>query len=174
MKNIFILLILAFTTIAIFGQAKINYKVFYSENLENEGLKIQISFTSKKASDSTSFHYSNEVWGETNLINCLRIDTKENPNYRFKIIADNNRVVVYHPKEKNISFSYRIIQDLKDESPKSKNRPLLQKEYFHILGQSLFAVPEEIFEEKVEDPKIIANIEWLNFPQNFVIHNTFG
>lgn len=172
MKNIFILLIL--TTTLTFGQSRIKYKVFYSDKIENEGLEIQISFTSKKASDSTYFQYSNKVWGETNLINCLKLIQKENPKYFFKIVADSNRIVVYHPKEKNISFSYHIIQDIKEESPKSKYRPLLQKNYFHILGQSLFVVPEEIFEDNIDDPKIIADIEWLNFPENFIIHNTFG
>lgn len=156
------------------GQTKINYKVFYSGNLQNDGLKIQVSFSSKKVSDSTCFQYSNEVWGETNLTNCLKLIQKENPKYTFKILSDSNRIVVYHPKEKNISFSYHIIQDVKEENPKSKNRPLLQEKYFHILGQSFFAVPEEIFEGKIADPKIIVSIEWLNFPEKFIIHNTFG
>ncbi|ADQ81668.1 peptidase [Riemerella anatipestifer] len=174
MKKGLIFLILILTISLSFGQTKVNYKVFYSENLQNEGLKIKVSFSSKKASDSTYFQYSNEVWGETNLTNCLKLVEKENPKYKFKIVADSSRIVVYHPKEKSISFSYRIIQDIKEEGFKSGYRPILQKEYFHILGQSLFIVPEEIFDGKIDDPKITANIEWLNFPKNFLIHNTFG
>lgn len=174
MKNIFILLILTLTTTLTIGQTKINYKVFYSGNIENEGLKIQVSFSLKKASDSTYFYYFNEVWGETNLTNCLKFVQIENPTYTFKIVADSNRIVVYHPKAKNISFSYHITQDIKEENPEARYRPLLQKEYFHILGQSFFAVPEKIFDDKIDDPKIIANIEWLNFPKNYIIHNTFG
>ncbi|WP_298223671.1 M1 family aminopeptidase [Flavobacterium sp.] len=174
MKNVLLLLIFTFTSALTFGQTKIHYKVFYTDQIEHEGLKIEISFTSKKATDSTYFQYSNEVWGETNLTNCLKLIQEENPKYAFKIVADSNRIVVYHPKEKNIRFSYHIIQDLKEESPKSKNRPLLQKNYFHILGQSLFVIPEEIFESNIDDPEIIADIEWLNFPKNFIIHNTFG
>ena len=115
MKNIFILLLLTLMTTLTFGQTKINYKIFYSDNLQNEGLKIQVLFSSKKASDSTYFRYSNEVWGETNLTNCLILIEKENPKYTFKILADSNRIVVYHPHEKNISFSYHIIQDIKEE-----------------------------------------------------------
>jgi hypothetical protein len=38
MKNIFILLLLTLTTTLTFGQTKINYKIFYSDNLQNEGL----------------------------------------------------------------------------------------------------------------------------------------
>lgn len=169
-----IIQILLLFPLFVFGQTKVNYKIFHSDNLQNDGLKVQVSFTAKKKSDSTYFYYSNEVWGETNLVNCLKLIPKENLNYSFKVVADSNRIVVYHPKQKNISFSYRIIQDTKNESTKSNNRPLLQKDYFHILGQSLFAVPEEAFNGKTNDPKIIANIKWLNFPENFVIHNTFG
>lgn len=174
MKNIFILLVVILKITFTFGQTKINYKVFYSSNLQNEGLKIQVSFSSKKATDSTSFRFYNETWGQNNLTNCLKLIQKENPKYTFKIVADSNRIVVYHPKEKNISFSYHIVQDVKDESSGPKFRPLLQKEYFHILGQSLFVVPEAILKNGNDDPEIIANIEWLHFPDNFIIHNTFG
>ncbi|WP_260393390.1 hypothetical protein [Riemerella anatipestifer] len=101
MKKSLIFLILILTISLSFGQTKVNYKVFYSENLQNEGLKIQVSFYSKKASDSTYFQYSNEVWGETNLTNCLKFIEKENPKYKFKIVADSSSsIVVYHPKEK--------------------------------------------------------------------------
>ena len=174
MKNILILLLLTLTITLTFGQTKINYKIFYSDNLQNEGLKIQVLFSSKKASDSTYFRYSNEVWGETNLTNCLILIEKENPKYTFKILADSNRIVVYHPHEKNISFSYHIVQDIKEENHKARYRPQLRINYFNILGQSLFVVPEEIIEPNIEDPQIIADIEWVNFPKSFIIHNTFG
>ncbi|QNM84556.1 peptidase [Polaribacter pectinis] len=160
--------------LTLLGQANIDYKVFYSDNLEKDGLKVQISFTSKKVSDSTYFRYSNQFWGETNLLNCLKIIQKENPSYTFKVIADENRIVVYHPESKNISFTYHIIQDIKSIGSKAKNRPLVQDNYFHVLGESLFIVPEELYEEDVNDPEIIVNIKWLNFPKDFVIHNTFG
>lgn len=166
-----LLILLPFVT---FGQTKINYKVFYSDKLESEGLKIQVSFQAKKISDSTYFHFSNEVWGETNLINCLKFLQDENPNYKFKIIPDSNRIVIYHPKGKTVNFFYHIIQDDKRESPRSKNRPIVKKEYFHILGQSLFTAPEEVFDTNEDNPKIKASIEWVNFPAQFKIHNTFA
>ena len=174
MKTIFLFIDLLLTATLTFGQTNINYKVLYTDKIGKEGLKIEVSFTPKKISDSTYFHYSNEVWGETNLVNCLNFHQKENINYSFKIVPDSNRIVVYHPNVKNIRFTYHIIQDSKDENPKSRNRQRVQKEFFHILGQSLFMVPEEIFESNIDDPKITANIEWVNFPKNFIIHNTFG
>lgn len=113
LKNLILLLL----PVLAIGQTKINYQVFYSDKLENEGLKIQVAYTSKKAADSTYFYYSNKVWGQNNLTNCLKFIESENPKYRFKIVADSNRIVVYHPKVKNINFSYHIIQDIKDKGP---------------------------------------------------------
>ncbi|HHB51679.1 MAG TPA: peptidase, partial [Saprospiraceae bacterium] len=120
MKIIKVLLLLPFFS---FGQSEIDYKVFYSNNLKNEGLKVQITFNAKTAKDSTYFRYSDLVWGEKNLINCLRLIQTENSNYTFKVIPNSSRIVVYHPKARNSSFSYHIIQDMKAESPKAKNRP---------------------------------------------------
>ena len=168
-----ILVLLSIPLISL-GQAKIKYKVFFQEDMENEGLRIQVDFTSKKVSDSTYFHYSNQVWGENNLTYCLKLLQKENPGYTFKIESDINRIVVYHPKSNDIRFSYHIIQDFEYENPKPRNRPLLQQTYFHILGESLFTIPEEIIEEDINDPKIVVSIEWLNFPKDYLIHNTFG
>jgi len=160
--------------LAVVGQNKIDYKIHYAKPLEQEGLRVEVSYRLKKAADSTYFHYSNEVWGEQQLTNCLRFVTDENPGYRFKIVADSNRVVVYHPKGTSLHFCYRVWQDVKQQSPKSRNRPIVNDQYFHILGQSLFAVPEAVFESATENPKIKARIEWVDFPKDFVIHNTFG
>lgn len=171
MKKIIILVLFPFI---IFGQSKVNYKIFYNDNIEQNGLKIQISINLEKLADSTYFYYSNEVWGETNLTNCLKFIKADNPKYDFKVVSDSNRVVVYHPKEKKISFAYHIVQDIKEKSPKARSRPILEKDFFHILGKSLFIVPEQLSDSKIEDPEIVATIEWENFPIDYKIHNTFG
>lgn len=173
-KFVIIFLILSLFPWLGFGQTKVSYKVHYSGDFEEKGLRVQTEFISKKASDSTYFHFSNDVWGQTNLMNCLQFDPNENPNYHFRIDKDSNRIIVHHPKGKKINFSYRIKQDFIDNDPKSLNRPLVKNNYFHILGQSLFAVPEAVFDGGQEDPAISARIEWLNFPESFKIHNTFG
>lgn len=169
-----ITILLASLSLITFGQSKVNYKLIYNDNLEKNGLKVTISFTPKKVSDSTYFHFSNEVWGENNLTNCLKFIKAENPKFKFKIVSDSNRIVVYHPKLKDISFSYHVIQDIKEKSTRSRNRPILQKEFFHILGESLFIMPEEIFESNSNDPTINASLEWENFPAEYKIHNTFA
>ncbi len=175
MKNLTLKFLFVFLFIPILSSAqiKVNYKVFYHNKLEDEGLKITLSYNLKKASDSTYFHYSNDVWGQKNIMNCLKIIEKDNPNLKFKIVSDSNRIVVYHPKTKKISFTYRILQDAKETSSAS-NRPRVKNNFFHILGQSLFVVPEDAYHLKIQPANIEANIEWTDFPNDFKIHNTFG
>jgi len=167
-------LIIILLPIFAFGQTNINYKIHYADKPESEGLKVQVSFKSKKAADSTYFNFPNEVWGETNLTNCLEILKTDNPGYTFKIVADSNRIVVYHPKTNTVSFAYRIKQDHQDNDDKSLCRPKIKHNYFHVLGHSLFAVPEMILGDNGGNPKLLVNIEWVGFPDDFKIHNTFG
>jgi predicted metalloprotease with PDZ domain len=159
--------------IAANAQSKVDYKICYSENLEKEGLKVQVTCKLKEAADSTCFHFSEEVWGEKDLSRSLRFTDKDNPGKRFKLIPETNTIVVYHPLSKELSFCYHVKQDHEDDV-KTLCRPKIKNNYFHILGHSLFAVPEQIFDDGARDPDIQVNIEWLGFPESFRIHNTFG
>jgi len=170
LKNILLLCI----PILSFGQLKVNYKVFYAGNMASEGIKIQVSFQSKTAQDSTFFHYSNEVWGQENLTDCFQALQSENPGYTFRIIPDSNRIVVHHPRSKKISFFYRIRQDYQGDSLELIYRPRIRNNHFHILGENLFPVPEAVFESKAENHEFTPTIEWIGFPGDYVIHNTFG
>ena len=173
LKKVTIYFFLFFLFQTSIAQHRIDYNIFYSQNVENEGLKIQVKFKSKKAKDFTYFHYANEVWGETDLSKCIEFIKSDNPTYKFKIVPDSSRIVIYHPKARNIDFIYRLKQDYKTESIKALNRPRVKNNFFHVLGQSLFMVPEEIF-EKENNPKVKATIEWIGFPDGFKIHNSFG
>lgn len=142
--------------------------------METEGIKVLVRYDAKKATDSTYFHYSNSFWGEDSLMKCLRIIKEDNPGLAFKMVPDSNRIVVYHPKQKTIRFTYRIIQDYTEKIRETPNRPRLKNNYFHILGQSLFTVPEVVFEKPNSPPELSVEIEWMNFPSNYTLHNTFG
>jgi predicted metalloprotease with PDZ domain len=149
------------------------YQVHHSKNMSKSGLKITVTATLPKASDSSYFHYSNALWGEDNLFQCLS-EFKGSKGYRFKLVPDSNRIVVYHPNTTTVSFSYVVKQDYPGNSRSVFARPRLQASFFHILGQSLFTVPETIFESGEDDPEIEVNIDWIGFPKDFVIHNMLG
>jgi predicted metalloprotease with PDZ domain len=170
MKYLFVIF---FFPSILFAQVNVQYQVFYAENMATEGLKIKMTFQQKKATDSTYFHFSNQVWGQDSLLNCFKTLANENPKYTFKLIPDSNRIVVYHPKSKEIAFYYRIKQDYIGEPLEKINRPRIRADHFHILGESMFTVPEEVFESKVENHELSVTIDWIDFPEKYVIHNTF-
>lgn len=170
MKTLFLLPLL---TIQAFAQQTISYKVFYSPEMAKEGLKVEVHFTPDKPSDSTYFHYSNEVWGEKNIMNSLSGFEGATKKYRFRMDKDSNRIVVTHPGAKDLRFSYRIKQDHAD-SPMVFSRPRVQNEFFHILGESLFTVPESVFVNLKDDPKTNVTIEWIGFPESYTLHNMFA
>lgn len=171
MKTILLFISTAFSAIS-FAQTKVNYNVFYSSNIENEGLKVELKYKTKKAQDSIYFHYTNSGWGEENLFNCLQILENENPSLSFNFIPDSNRIVVHYPKSKKVTLNYRIHQDYPGDSLNIVDRPRMSNDYFHIHGRELFVVPEEMTD--TEDRIIEATINWVDFPTNYVIHNTFA
>lgn len=170
MRSILLFLI---CTVPFLGQSQVsvNYSVFYSPTILEDGLKVELNYKTKKAQDSIYLHYSNQVWGEQDLFNCLHILETENPNLTFSTVPDSNRIVVHYPKSKMLQFVYRIKQDFVGDSIDITNRPRMNNAYFHILGEELFVVPEDVFYEK--ERRIHANISWVGFPSDYVIHNTF-
>lgn len=168
--SLFVLSLIAFFSGA---ATEVKYQVHYSKNMPKSGLKITVTITLPQASDSTYFHYSNELWGEENLFQCLS-EFKGSKGYRFRLVPDSNRIVVYHPNAATVSFSYVIKQDYPGNSRSIFSRPRLQPTFFHILGQSMFSVPELLFEDNVEDPEMEATIDWVGFPKDFVLHNMLG
>jgi predicted metalloprotease with PDZ domain len=168
MQKLLLLLLPAFS----FAQSKVNYTVFYNEKMAVNGMQIAVSFALPKAADSTYLQYSDEVWGEKNISKCIKTLHSKHQDYRFKIMADSNRIIIYHQRTKKIDFDYTIKQDYEGDSTNIFSRPRIKNEYFHVLGQSLFIVPE--FIATSPKPALVANIVWNGFPEKYAIHNMFG
>lgn len=141
--------------------------------MAKEGLKVEVQFTADSPADSTYFQYSNELWGENDIMNALSGFEGATKKYRFRMDKDSNRIVVIHPGVKDLRFSYRIKQDHADDQM-IFSRPRVQNNFFHILGQSLFTVPESLFVHSEDDPEIKVHIEWVGFPESYTLHNMFG
>ena len=138
MKILLLISAICFFNFSTFTQVKVNYSVHYSNNLQKDGLKIALNYTTKKAQDSIYLHYSNNVWGETDMFNCLEILHIENPSMQFQLVPDSNRIIVHYPKSKSITFTYRIHQDFIGDSLELTNRPRMNNSFFHVLGEELF------------------------------------
>lgn len=169
-KLLLLLLLLPFYN---FGQDRIKYDVYYTENLASDGLKIQLTYRHKHAVDSTLFYYNDEGWGEVDLFNSLQLLKTDNPTLTIKEDRENQTITVYHPKSKKVVLVYRIKQDYEEPNYNAGFRPIVHDEYFHILGHSLFVIPEYFVTEEFMD-KVNLTITWNNFPIEFKIHNNFG
>ncbi|WP_400193299.1 hypothetical protein [Hymenobacter sp. B81] len=156
------------------AQSRADYQVHYAPRLSQEGLRVQVSVRLPRAADSTSFHYASHVWGEDNLQRCLTGLAGENPQYRFRLVPDSSRVVVYHPHGKSVRFSYRVKQDQPRYNEQVFNRPYVADTYFHVLGESLFMVPESALRGPEPDPEFAADIRWVGFPAGYTLHNTLS
>lgn len=140
------LLFLVLLPFGVISQNKISYNVYYDEQLGNNGLKVEVNFTAKKATDSTVFHYSNQVWGQDSLFKSLLLPESENSSVSFQTNPEKDELIVYHPKGKKIQFTYRIKQDYKEPDYYIVSRPRVNDTFFYVLGQSLFMVPKAFTE----------------------------
>lgn len=137
-KLIFLISILPFMA---YSQNKISYKVYYDENLAKNGLKVQVDYTLKKASDTLSFYYANENRGENDLFKNLVLLQEENLGMKYEIKPENNKIKFHQKKGTQFSMVYHIKQDFTDPNYKIFNRPRINNTFFHVLGKSLFMAP---------------------------------
>lgn len=156
-----------------FSQNKISYKVYYDGNLAKNGLKVQVDYTLKKASDTLSFYYANESWGEKDLFKNLAIVKEENPDITFEITPESNKIKIQKKKGTEFSLIYHIKQDFTDPNYKIFNRPRINNTFFHVLGKNLFMVPFS-FTKTPDEVEFEFSVEWINFPEKFKLHNNFA
>ncbi|WP_153393146.1 M1 family aminopeptidase [Chryseobacterium vaccae] len=170
-QKLFLLLLIL--PLSVYAQNKISYKVYYGKNAEQDGLKVQVDYTGKNSSQVTDFYYSNENWGEKDLFKCLILRQEDNPEIRFEMQPEKDLVKIHHKNSKKVSFTYRIKQDFEDPNHRIFNRPRIKNHFFHVLGKNLFVVPKS-FTEMPDDQKFEFSVEWIGFPADFKIHNTFA
>ena len=174
MKKWLFHLCLAWISFQASGQTQIQYTVFYEAPLEKNGLKVQLEYVHKKATDSTQLYYRNRIWSESDIYKSLSIRADENRGMRVEADTLNNRIMVHHPKSKRFTFTYRIKQDYTEPDYQTYYRPRIHNEFFHVLGQTLFMVPIEFATTANMNNLLDVQVKWVNFPEGFKIHNTFA
>lgn len=161
-------------TLGVSGQTKIRYTVFYDDSLEQNGLKVELDYTAKEATDTSMLYYRNRVWGENDIYNCLKFRPEDNPGMWIKTDPEHHSIRVAHEKSKRLRLTYRIKQDYREPSYDIFNRPRVHNHYFHVLGQSLFMVPMRFAATERQDEQLDVQVDWTGFPETFKIHNTFA
>ena len=136
-------------------------------------LQVQLNFKPEQIG-ITKLHYQDQSWGQDSLFNVLSNFKLLDIEGTITTNRDSGWIVLKHPKNlESIRFQYYIHQDT-DPPLISKNfyRPIIQKNYFHLFGPNLFVLPLQAVAS--ETRLLNIDISWDNFPNDFVIHNSFG
>ncbi len=105
----------------------------------------------------------------TNLFRCIQNIGVEPINGAVQFAGDSSSIWIQHAPGQELTLHYELIQDFPGENVSMRNgfRPVLQREWFHVLGNCLFLFPQGWQQYDVE-------LDWTGFPESWTLHNSFG
>lgn len=145
---------------------------------DNEAkLKIKVSFKGDK-SGLTKIALPNEFAGQNNLFKAVNNLKVLNPNTRITNTEKPEIKTITHLPNEKITLEYELIQDWQgnpsaggaSQNQGSGYRPIIKKDYFHILGNGIWILPNS----DDEKTKLTVSITWKNFPNDWKLANSFG
>jgi predicted metalloprotease with PDZ domain len=80
---------------------------------------------------------------------------------------DSSQVNIYHPKGEIVGCSYEVYAQPKTMGQSSVSGPIIERDYFHVLGHQLFAFPFVYQQQTIK-------VTWEGFPAEWKILNSFG
>jgi predicted metalloprotease with PDZ domain len=139
-------------------------------------IKIAVNFKGDK-SGATKIRMPSQFGGQSELYKSVQNLKLLTPNAQ---IADGEQPeikIVKHASGAEIRLEYEIIQDWQgapQAGGASQNagggyRPILQKDYFHLLGSGAWILPD-----LYEDARLRVSIVWKNVPANWTLASSFG
>ncbi len=147
-----------------------NLRYEISPEFRPDGLSLQVCLYLKGEPDGeTDIMLPSDYGSATRLfraiqqLNCLPRDCE------MTLDRDSLVATVRHRPGQNLRLNYRLQQDFSGSLVTNETafRPIIQPDFFHVLGSSLFLVPRDWDEYDVR-------IEWRDFPTDWVLHNSFG
>ena len=135
-------------------------------------VEVSFDYTSDK-NGLIKLRYENNSWGNNNLFNCIQdLQVLPKPeNIEFN--KDSSFITIKTTPDLLSSINYKIIQDYKGlPLNQHRYRPMMDKNYFHVLGMRLFMIPEGVFES--ESSKANIKINYKRASENEFFHSSFG
>lgn len=151
-----------------------NALVYNINPTNNDSLSLAVSFTYKSDKEGILLlEYENSSWGDNDIFNCIK-DFKVSPNpISIDFDRDNDLITIKTAPNLKSTIHYSIIQDFKGPLlNKYRYRPILDENYFHILGMRLFIIPDGIFE--TEASKVNIKVNWGDLSNDGIFHSSFG
>ena len=172
-----LLLVFAFvgTVLLAFGQTATRPLTYiFSPVFTEDTLQFRVILSFDGETDGSSIlNFDDNQFGVPNQMQFLSFGAQE---YGVAVIPqpDSNRIVVTHPPGQRVRVVYKVT-DRQMGQPFYDYccyKPILQKAYFHIQGGHLLAVPDHYFDGPTTVQPV--DLRWVNFPNNWLIHNSFG
>lgn len=177
----FILAILFLLLLSVCLWAKVpSTKVFYEispifQNNEAK-LKISLSFQGDKTG-STTIKLPLEFGGQEQLYKCVQNLKIITPNAKLSDTDKPEIKKITHLPNEKITLEYELVQDWEgtpNAGGASQNagggyRPIIKSDYFHVLGNGTWILPE-----LSDETKLNISIVWEKFPTEWKLANSFG
>jgi predicted metalloprotease with PDZ domain len=145
----------------------IHYEIKY-QNQDITRLNVLLQF-SGDLDGVTEIALPDNFGNSHKLHRSIRQFTSLNKENSVIFDGDTLFVRIYHAPGETLNLSYDIVQDFEPLALNSTCafRPIIEKNYFHVLGYSLFLLPNGC-----KDYDITLN--WTSFPSNWKLHNSIG
>lgn len=117
--------------------------------------------------------YENNSWGDQDIFDCIYQFELEPKAENIRFIRDSSQIIIYSSPHRNHSITYHIKQDFSGlPTNQNRYRPMMDSNYFHILGMRLFMVPELIF--MTDTTKARIKIVLHSSDEKSIFHSSFG
>ena len=174
-SGIFLLALLLFTSFVWAGTGDEPHKISYKVKPNyRDSLTLDVSFQYRSdEAGKLILRYENDSWGDKDIFNCIASFTVLPQPENIQFLRDSSLIIIQTLPYQQLDISYSIKQDF--DGPVMnyhRYRPIIQKEYFHLLGMRLFITPDKLFGEGND----IANIavSWEEPLPGTIFHSSFG
>ena len=149
----------------------LRYAITYNTNIK-PSLDVEFSYKTNEKG-LLILDFLNNSSGDNAIFNCIKNFKIKNVKAYVSFVRDSNFIKIESVPNKELQISYSIVQDFKAPFYNHhRYRPIITKEYFHVLGVRLFVVPTEIF--KTEKDSTTIDVTWKGIPEDGIIQSSFG
>ncbi len=168
-----LLLLLLFNCSVLNAGVPLSYTI--SPSTLDGKLRLQVVMTfDGSAKGVTYLAFQDNQFGEAGQMAFIEFP-EQDPTVSVTKEPDSNRFVVRHLPGKRVRVRYEVL-DLQDSSTLFYQyccyKPILKSNYFHLQTGHLFAMPEDYWSDPAD--RQMVQLRWVNFPRDWVLHNSFG
>ena len=152
------------------AQSELNYVLDPCPGGRSPHFKVKLSFKGNETG-IVKIKLPSEWAGQAKLYECIKRIRASSPDTVLTDTADPQIKVITHRPRQVITIIYQVHPSRAGNpaDPGFYYRPILQKEYFHFIGEGFFIHPAWDDEQLSQ-----IVIQWKNLPHHWIVSNSFG